>query len=113
MRKSLIVLTLIVSLVSFVSATDASANVFSRVKLIPESGWAAEDGVLPTLTLTYNGYSYSKTPLTASTPINFDGFFETPFVTYDLVDNFGHRYLMYDQRWYGGDIFVVTVYRVY
>ena len=71
------------------------AQSVSHLKLRPESGWSAVDGVLPTITLTVSGMVYTATPSSATSNITYTGVFPLPRNDYSMEDNFGRHYGLY------------------
>ena len=72
------------------------AQYSTYIKLRPESGWPLDsNGNLPTITLTVDGVSYTKTPYSQGSGINFHGPFPAPIVNALITDNEYRHYVMY------------------
>ena len=82
-------------IVVIIIAQAVAAQTITHVKLRPESGWRLDsNGNLPTITFTVNGTTYTGTPTSQDTGINFVGIFPVPIIDYHITDNEYRHYLM-------------------
>ena len=82
-------------IMGLVIAQAVVAQTVSHLKIRPESGWSTVNGVLPTITMTVCGVTYTTTPTSIESSIMFGGTFPIPLIDYSMQDNFGRHYFIY------------------